>query len=213
METYYIIRSDDYLAHHGVKGMKWGVRRYQNKDGSLTARGKEVYGNKNVYGKYNAYQKANKEYRKQSRKIITSKKHYENVNKAAEKSRKAYLEYNKSAEAYMKKTGRYPKSYHRTTLLQGGARDFMIRAGKKRVAAMLTAVGVTGVQLAIARTGHTKIAQMLGTAGIITVGMLNRSAKADNVAATLMGVANSGESIYKGVSANRRIKQRSAASA
>lgn len=28
------------LYHHGVKGMKWGVRRYRNKDGSLTAEGK-----------------------------------------------------------------------------------------------------------------------------------------------------------------------------
>lgn len=29
------------LYHHGIKGMKWGVRRYQNKDGSLTAAGKK----------------------------------------------------------------------------------------------------------------------------------------------------------------------------
>ena len=33
--------SEDELYHHGIKGMKWGVRRYQNKDGSLTNRGKK----------------------------------------------------------------------------------------------------------------------------------------------------------------------------
>nr|DAT41874.1 MAG TPA: hypothetical protein [Caudoviricetes sp.] len=31
----------DYLMHHGVKGMRWGIRRYQNKDGSLTNAGKK----------------------------------------------------------------------------------------------------------------------------------------------------------------------------
>lgn len=31
------------LRHYGVLGMKWGVRRYQNKDGSLTAEGRKRY--------------------------------------------------------------------------------------------------------------------------------------------------------------------------
>lgn len=31
------------LAHHGIKGMKWGVRRFQTKDGSLTPAGKKRY--------------------------------------------------------------------------------------------------------------------------------------------------------------------------
>ena len=35
--------SNDELMHYGVMGMKWGVRRYQNKDGSLTAKGKNRF--------------------------------------------------------------------------------------------------------------------------------------------------------------------------
>lgn len=30
----------NYIQHHGTKGMKWGIRRFQNKDGSLTPAGK-----------------------------------------------------------------------------------------------------------------------------------------------------------------------------
>lgn len=45
--TNYILTSDgtfmsgSELLHYGVKGMRWGVRRYQNPDGSLTNKGKK----------------------------------------------------------------------------------------------------------------------------------------------------------------------------
>ncbi len=38
-----LVPSNTYLAHHGVKGMKWGVRRFQNPDGSLTGAGRRRY--------------------------------------------------------------------------------------------------------------------------------------------------------------------------
>ena len=49
MMNYYLYdgqfyRSDE-LCHWGIKGMRWGVRRYQNKDGTLTPAGKKRYQN------------------------------------------------------------------------------------------------------------------------------------------------------------------------
>lgn len=40
-DTEFMITRDDELYHHGVKGQKWGVRRYQNHDGSLIKSGKK----------------------------------------------------------------------------------------------------------------------------------------------------------------------------
>ena len=41
-------KSEDSIEHHGIKGMKWGVRRFQNADGSLTQEGITRYGSKNI---------------------------------------------------------------------------------------------------------------------------------------------------------------------
>ena len=55
------------LRHQGIKGQKWGVRRFQNKDGSLTPNGKKRYGAddyKNTLDKVNSAGKIVDEVRK-----------------------------------------------------------------------------------------------------------------------------------------------------
>jgi hypothetical protein len=38
-----LVQPGEYICHHGIKGQKWGVRRYQNEDGSLTEEGAKRY--------------------------------------------------------------------------------------------------------------------------------------------------------------------------
>lgn len=60
MNNYVFIQSNE-LAHHGIKGQKWGIRRFQNEDGSLTKAGQRRYGK---------YEEAAKAYAKSYNEVV-----------------------------------------------------------------------------------------------------------------------------------------------
>ena len=78
MENKFILTSDGELRHYGVPGMKWGVRRYRNVDGSLTGAGKkrlykELQDLKKNYT-HNKHDKFNKKYDRDLRPSINEVK-------------------------------------------------------------------------------------------------------------------------------------------
>jgi len=85
------------LKHHGVMGMKWGVRRYQNKDGSLTPKGKA-----RLY-KIDHDERLQKKETKRATKMLT--RIMKENNKKASKFMSAY--YKQSAKGNVEKANRY----------------------------------------------------------------------------------------------------------
>ena len=65
------------LQHHGTKGMKWGRRLYQYKDGSLTPAGKLRYGNSKDYEELNLQVTKADSFIKTAKKYQSEKDHKE----------------------------------------------------------------------------------------------------------------------------------------
>ena len=129
-----ILRTD-VICHHGILGMKWGIRRYQNKDGSLTAAGKKRYyaypdsegdiGNILTEKGKKAFKDKKGNWKTNAAGQAAKSRHEENV--AYQKKRNE--EYMKRTEAARKKGDQYRKDVNYLTASQ--AWDEYVKNGKK----------------------------------------------------------------------------------
>ena len=98
--------SEDELCHYGIKGMRWGIRRYQNPDGSLTPAGKKKY-SKEVYKKIEYSGKHGKTWYEISDELSKDNK-FKSVIEGKSDLRKAHKEFSelsdKRNEAYEKQS-------------------------------------------------------------------------------------------------------------
>ena len=83
------------LYHFGIKGQRWGVRRFQNADGTLTSDGRK---------RYRAYKKDWNSYNKLNRHVAASQKHLKEEGIMVDRVRDKFLAENKKLEKEMRKS-------------------------------------------------------------------------------------------------------------
>lgn len=150
----YCIIHDDSLCHHGILGQKWGIRRYQNADGSLTAQGKKRYhassvkemskDSKRIYGSdkkiAKTLYKANESYKRSNDPFD---KHDEYVEKqlAERRYRNAEKIFNKSNPNAKFKASDYNSEVVKNRKTSG--EHFVEKTKKERVSDIATSVAVS----------------------------------------------------------------------
>ena len=113
-------RQSNELYHFGIKGQKWGIRRYQNKDGSLTPAGR-----KRVSKEYAKYAKA------AQTEVATTSNYVKAYNRAADKMNNGLID--KYNSDYDKKLGKKRKIMIMPTMMNimREWKNFLMKLWKK----------------------------------------------------------------------------------
>lgn len=145
-----IYYENNYLMHHGIKGQRWGVRRYQNSDGTFTAVGKARYFNSD--GSLNkAGQKAQAKYEYKSKRRDI-KKRYQEVNKEFNRKKADNFFGFESGGVASRAKNHIKNEYERSKAFNkldqevlDAKRTYRQKAGKKKTDTLLMKLGQKGI--------------------------------------------------------------------
>lgn len=128
------LRYDQSISHHGIKGMRWGIRRFQNSDGSLTNEGKKRYStdgdSKSKKSNFNSLKNMSDDELIRRLGRLEKEKRYIDLNNEIDNSRKS------TTEKILRSAGKTAA----TTIVTGIA----IYSGKQAIKGILNKAGLDG---------------------------------------------------------------------
>lgn len=147
----YLIHSskrEDYLAHHGILGQKWGIRRFQNPDGTLTEEGKKRYNDdtpeSETWKKDEAKKLSDEELRRRNNRLQSERQYRDLTTSQAERDRVQMK--NEIKKDFLKKALIIPVgavlAYAGTKLIKNNGTkivDLIARAGNRKLASLKAA--------------------------------------------------------------------------
>lgn len=200
MSDYYILSSNGELYHYGVKGMKWGVRRYQNKDGSLTPAGKKkYYDTPELNAQKSAMKSARSAYKSSKKAYDKASKRYSYIptskNRAAMMDAKDELTADKAAYKNAKLKYRTNKEAAR---IQDKGIEFKKKSKHRlKLEEQYKQLGMTDEQAQAAANKRIRTERLLAASAVLTVGACATYAAVKYRKNRIDGVIKAGEAMQR----------------
>jgi len=163
---------DNELSHHGIKGQKWGIRRFQQKDGSLTPAGRKRYSDSPELQKQKEEFKSAKDKRKESSKLYDkATRRYQNVPLPARRAEmeKARSTYQVDDAAYKTAKLRYKTNKEVARIQDKGITFAKKSKHRLRLEEQYKKMGMSDEQAQAAANNRIRTEKILAASATLTV--------------------------------------------